>query len=236
MKKYAFTLAEVLITLSIIGIVAAMTLPSLVNKVKYKELETALNKNYSILQQALQRAQIDTGEVIRPANYQNTGGSARAPIKQLLLKYIIKAKDCGTGTEQGACVENTGLSGSENVKEIYRNYNNKNGIYYYLMDDGQFITSDGTLFLIENSATSTSSVLPIYITVDVNGIKKRPNRWGYDLFTFELTNSGKLLPMGAEGTKYTDMSTYCSATNTGKENGIACTYKALTDKNYWKNL
>ena len=86
MRKYAFTLAEVLITLSIIGIVAAMTLPSLVNKVKYKELETALNKNYSILQQALQRAQIDTGEVIRPANYQNIGGSARAPIKQWLLK------------------------------------------------------------------------------------------------------------------------------------------------------
>ena len=208
MRKYAFTLAEVLITLSIIGIVAAMTLPSLVNKVKYKELETALNKNYSILQQALQRAQIDTGEVIRPANYQNTGGSARAPIKQLLLKYIIKAKDCGTGTEQGACVENAGISGSENVKDIYRTYNNQNGINYYLMD----------------------------VTVDVNGIKKRPNRWGYDLFTFELTNSGKLLPMGAEGTHYTDMSKYCSATNTGNTNGIACTYKALTDKNYWKNL
>lgn len=236
MRKYAFTLAEVLITLSIIGIVAAMTLPSLVNKVKYKELETALNKNYSILQQALQRAQIDTGEVIRPANYQNTGGSTKTPIKQLLLKYIIKAKDCGAGTEQGACVENAGISGSENVKEIYRTYNNQNGINYYLMDDGQFITSDGTLFLIENSATSTSSVLPIYITVDVNGIKKRPNRWGYDLFTFELTNSGKLLPMGAEGTHYTDMSKYCSATNTGNTNGIACTYKALTDKNYWKNL
>lgn len=234
MRKYAFTLAEVLITLSIIGIVAAMTLPSLVNKVKYKELETALNKNYSILQQALQRAQIDTGEVISPANYQNTGGG-KAPMKQLLLKYIIEAKDCGKGTEKGACVENAAISGSENVKDIYRTYNNKNGIHYNLMDDGQFITSDGTLFLIENSATSTS-VQPIYITVDVNGIKKRPNRWGYDLFTFELTNSGKLLPMGADGTHYTDMSKYCSATNTGNTNGIACTYKALTDKNYWKNL
>lgn len=236
LSRSAFTLAEVLITLGIIGIVAAMTLPSLVNKVKYKEFETALNKNYTILQQALQRAQLDTGEVIRPANYQNTGGSARAPIKDLLLKYIIKAKDCGIGTEKGSCVENAGISGNENIQSIYKTYNNKNDINYYLMDDGQFITSDGTLFLIENSATSTSTVLPIYITVDVNGINKNPNRWGYDLFTFELTNSGKLLPMGAEGTHYTDMSKYCSKTHTGNSNGIACTYKALTDKNYWKNL
>ena len=235
MRQYAFTLAEVLITLGIIGVVAAMTLPSIVNKVKYKELETALNKNYSILQQALQRAQLDTGEIVRPANYQNKEGSARTPIKQLLLKYIIKAKDCGNGTEQGSCVENAGITGNENVKYVYRTYNNKNGIDNYLMDDGQFITSDGTLFLIENSATSTSNILPIYITVDVNGIKKKPNRWGYDLFTFQLMNNGKLLPMGAEGTDYS-AEEYCSATNAGNQNGIACTHKALTDKNYWKNL
>ena len=42
----------------------------------------------------------------------------------------------------------------------------------------------------------------IYITVDVNGINKNPNQWGYDLFTFQLTDKGKLLPMGAEGPDY----------------------------------
>lgn len=39
MEKYAFTLAEVLITLGIIGVVAAMTLPSLVNRTRQKELK-----------------------------------------------------------------------------------------------------------------------------------------------------------------------------------------------------
>lgn len=47
--KYAFTLAEVLITLGIIGIVAAMTLPTLVQNHKNAELQTGLKKAYSVL-------------------------------------------------------------------------------------------------------------------------------------------------------------------------------------------
>lgn len=232
--KNGFTLAEVLITLGIIGIVAAITLPSVINQTRNKELETALKKNYSILQQALQRAQLDTGEVIRPSNYQNTVNN-RLPVKNLLLKYIIKAKDCGNGTEQGACFENGKISGNENAKKIYNTYNNKNSVDNYIMDDGQFITSDGTLFLIENSLNTGTSIFPIYITVDINGINKNPNRWGYDLFTFQITDSGKLLPMGAEGTELS-ADEYCSAINTSKTNGAGCTYKALTNKSYWKNL
>ena len=46
-KQKAFTLAEVLITLGIIGVVAAMTLPAVINTTKNKELETAL-KNHII--------------------------------------------------------------------------------------------------------------------------------------------------------------------------------------------
>ena len=50
-----FTLAEVLITLGIIGVVAAMTLPALINRVTYKEMETGLQKNYSLIQQASEK-------------------------------------------------------------------------------------------------------------------------------------------------------------------------------------
>ena len=52
-RKIAFTLAEVLITLGIIGVVAAMTLPTVINNVHHKELETALKKQYSTLSQAI---------------------------------------------------------------------------------------------------------------------------------------------------------------------------------------
>ena len=52
MKK-AFTLAEVLITLGIIGVVAALTIPTLVNNYRKKQFETGLKKEYSVLLQAL---------------------------------------------------------------------------------------------------------------------------------------------------------------------------------------
>ncbi len=61
--KAAFTLAEVLITLGIIGIVAAMTLPTLVAKYKEKQRVTQVKKAYSILSQAYQMAVTEYGDI-----------------------------------------------------------------------------------------------------------------------------------------------------------------------------
>ena len=74
--------------------------------------------------------------------------------------------------------------------------------------------------------------VPIY-TVDINGHKK-PNKWGHDLFTFQLMDNGKLTPMGAKGTDYYEQE--CSQTSSSGRNGIGCTYKALNDPNYFKSL
>ena len=49
-KKVAFTLAEVLITLGIIGIVVAMTIPTLMTNIKARKLRTQFLKSYSIIQ------------------------------------------------------------------------------------------------------------------------------------------------------------------------------------------
>ena len=53
MNKKGFTLAEVLITLGIIGIVAAMTMPVLIEKVNHKIVVNRLKKMYSTLSQAM---------------------------------------------------------------------------------------------------------------------------------------------------------------------------------------
>lgn len=63
-KYSGFTLAEVLITLGIIGIVAAMTLPSVINNSRNKQLEAGLKKAYSVIGQALDMYQAETGERI----------------------------------------------------------------------------------------------------------------------------------------------------------------------------
>lgn len=61
-KNRAFTLAEVLITLGIIGIVAAMTLPTLIQKHRNNVVETRLKKFYSVMNQAILMAEKDYGD------------------------------------------------------------------------------------------------------------------------------------------------------------------------------
>ena len=60
--KQGFTLAEVLITLGIIGIVAAMTLPALLQNYANHVVETRLQKFYTIFNQAIQLAETEYGD------------------------------------------------------------------------------------------------------------------------------------------------------------------------------
>ena len=54
MSKKGFTLAEVLITLAIIGIVAALTIPSVISNYQQQEFKTGLKKAVSVLNEAIQ--------------------------------------------------------------------------------------------------------------------------------------------------------------------------------------
>ena len=62
-RKSAFTLAEVLITLGIIGVVAAMTLPSLIGNYKKKQTVTQLKKSYTVLSQAVKMSELKNGSI-----------------------------------------------------------------------------------------------------------------------------------------------------------------------------
>ena len=60
-KRTAFTLAEVLITLGIIGVVAALTMPALIQNHRKQVVETSLRKFYSIVNQAVQMSELENG-------------------------------------------------------------------------------------------------------------------------------------------------------------------------------
>ena len=70
LRKTAFTLAEVLITLGIIGVVSAMTMPTLIESHNRQVVETRLEKFYSTINQAIVRAEVDFGD--RSDWYQDT--------------------------------------------------------------------------------------------------------------------------------------------------------------------
>lgn len=223
-NEYAFTLAEVLITLGIIGVVAAMSLPALINHKQTKELQVGLEKGYSMLSQVVQMINYGEGQTFNHKNY---------PWKttaDVFDKYLTSAKAC----EQSCLIykgndkdEEGNPTGSYNFGN-YRTYNKKATVNGAFFDDAQFLLRNGMTLYIEDS-------IFLGISIDVNGMYKGPNLWGHDLFTFQVMDNGKLMPMGIEES-YMPSDSHCSPASALKTNGGGCTYKAFTDKNYFKNL
>ena len=222
-RKLAFTLAEVLITLGIIGIVAAITIPQLINNYKAKRLRTQFLKSYSTIQQAFKEMEADDVST-DPTTY-NT-----LEYYKTFMNYLQAPMDCGIGDNKYLPCVYMRDSSSKDYKP-YKTYDGKTNASMILFDDGQIALQDGTLLLFENYAPR----MRVFVSVDLNGYNNKPNRWGYDLFTFQLVDN-QLKAMGDTGTTYTDLSTYCNVNSQDKYNGIACAKKALSDSEYFKNI
>ena len=78
LRKTAFTLAEVLITLGIIGVVAALTLPALINNYEKSVVETRMQKFYTNINAALKLSIVENGDMVDwtfPQDYYDADGS-----------------------------------------------------------------------------------------------------------------------------------------------------------------
>ena len=224
-KKCAFTLAEVLITLGIIGVVAAITLPNLMAAYKARVLRSQFMKSYSLIQQAYKMMQAD-GIGLSPSDFVYVAG-VHSPFKTAIQPYFTGTTNCRQGSSSSVCLNDISTKGSP-----YLTLSGKNKIPWSLFDDGQFALKDGTLFLFENPNGGKRA----WLFVDINGIQGKPNKAGVDLFVFQLTDDG-LKAMGDEGTEYVG-DTYCAATgwSGGAYNGMSCTNKAKNDPDYFKKV
>lgn len=211
-----------------------MTLPSLIVKNQHKQLETGLKRGYSLIGQAFEMYQAEKGERFKPDTVK------QHEVKPILIKYFKTARDCGYGyrDREKACLPNYGGFGNvddANNPKTYKTLNGKKSINLNFFDDGQFVLNDGSLILIENDMSTAYH--SIFISIDVNGFNRSPNRLGQDLFMFQINSKGTILPMGVEGTDYYDKNdAYCSPASTHNMNGAGCTYKALSEKDYFTNL
>lgn len=223
-KNKGFTLAEVLITLGIIGVVAAITIPSLVAAHKAKRLRAQFLKSYSTIQQVFRQMEADDVST-DPSSY-----PARTMYKTF-MKYIQAPFDCGA---DGVKIKTKILLCYDAVAEstnYYKSFDGNSKVAYWWFDDGQIALRDGTLIMFENSINSHG----LWISVDINGYNNLPNRWGYDLFTFEFLD-GELRTMGDIQTTYKDKEKYCNSKGSGNLNGIACASLAKNDTDYFKRI
>ena len=116
-RKAAFTLAEVLITLGIIGIVAALTLPVIISDVKNSQLEAGLKKAYSVLGQALNMYQAENGERIIAGDATNS-----RMIKSYLMQYIKSAKGINDNYCSNTSTHNMNGAGCTNSALMNKNF------------------------------------------------------------------------------------------------------------------
>lgn len=169
MKK-AFTLAEVLITLGIIGVVAAMTLPSLVAKYQKRVMVITLKKVYTELSQAVLLYKVDDNIT----DLSNSSLNSDTAFENFITKYFKVVKQCNS-------IEPPCFSSSyKKISGVSSTFNSGcHGKAYIL-------TSGASICARYNS--STPSILA-EIHIDVNG-SKNPNVFGRDAFNLFLYSNG----------------------------------------------
>lgn len=222
--KTAFTLAEVLITLGIIGVVAAITIAPVIRKYKEQSYIRSLEKIYSTLYNAFNMAIQENGSATTWGVDNSFEGSSI--IAKYMMPYLKVKDDCGTmattrRTSKCYIIDRY----SDFSGEILNNGSTFGSTSYYIsLNDGMVINfngQDGTTALFPNG----------YINVDING-KKGPNRWGVDYFSFWIYDS-KLYPTGE---KTPSRNAYGWGYCKNKQQnvyayGFACTAWALQNKN-----
>lgn len=219
-SKIAFTLAEVLITLGIIGVVAAMTMPSLIQSYKEKATVTAVKQSYSIFAQALKMVTIDNPDLSALTDSSLSAKENSQIMFNEISKHIKKVKSCDVDKK---CMGNT----------YYLNLNNEkvsNWDTYNNLVTG--VLANGTSFWILSLPASISGeeTYAGQIGIDING-NKRPNKFGVDFFWFTFNKNGELFAGRGQGPGGTYWNCELSPSNSNWSNGYGCSEWIITHEN-----
>ncbi len=230
----AFTLAEVLITLAIIGIVAALTIPTVVKNYQKTEALTKLKKAYSAFANATNLAVAEHGPIrgweIKDYNDGGTGKGSIDFANKYLVPYLKVSNNCENKT--------TGLCQAE------WNYLNRTGQGFHDSRYSRFYLNDGTLIVLlaRNYIDYDNNLYYqyAYVYIDING-QKKPNMFGKDVFRFIYyihygppndPSSGKFLPFAYDLPLETLIQNGYSYSCNRETNGDGCA--ALIMKQGWQ--
>lgn len=227
-KIKGFTLSEVLLVLSVIGVVAALTIPNLIQKVSNDQYASKLKKEYSVLSQAYNMIITDAGGSIMNDPTFNSATGDHQTDSNAMNKFAAKLniiKNCGS---DAGCWYDSALKYLGGTTSLTNNIET-----YWAAKYGKAVLADGTSIVINingNSCTLnagaagtplTNSVCGV-LNIDLNG-SAGPNTMGRDYFEFYLTQTG-IYPLGSFGDgKSCDTTSSTGATCTG------CAGKVLTE-------
>ncbi|MDD3014424.1 MAG: prepilin-type N-terminal cleavage/methylation domain-containing protein [Candidatus Gastranaerophilales bacterium] len=195
-----FTLAEVLLTLLIIGVISSIVIPSLIQDTQKAELRAMIKKEYGIAQSAYNlSASLDNGGGYGP--YSSGTTTSYTKFNAIKSKMnVIKSCDYGTGIF-GNCWATGGVGKPDVYTTGCQQFTNS-GIYQGV--NTSFVAGDGSFWALYSYSTTTGADIAF---VDVNG-DKGPNEWGEDAIAFKM------------GDRILDLNHGCPAI---KRNGIVVT-------------
>ena len=202
--KLGFTLAEVLITLGIIGVVAAMTIPNLMTKLQKSQIEAQVKENYSNIMQTMKMSEND--DVPAMDVIQNIGGNKKW-FETFIAPYMKVEQVCYS---KAGCWHKYG-----EVKNL------KNGAPYFetQLENSEsqigtvgktmtFKTAKGAWYDVNSSLGVTTGQFfgintpnnTFQFYFDVNGARK-PNRIGKDIYIMIYDPDKGFIPAGHDKTK-----------------------------------
>ena len=174
-KKAAFTLAEVLITLGIIGVVAAMTIPTLIANYQEKQTITRLQKAYATLKNAFEMAKVEHGDYNTWSwtQYPTSNGERTQYFMENYIFPYLKVSNVCFSDSCGTAIKRP-----------------DGNTVYASSSRGAFVLNDGTL--VYCWAGGDDYYPHVWFFVDVNG-SSEPNILGKDVFAmyFSPGNPGK---------------------------------------------
>lgn len=240
-QSYAFTLAEVLITLGIIGIVAAMTIPSLIANTQKGAYASGAIKYQSVFQNAIAKYMADNsyGNLLQSDLFNNGGASAAGTQKvwDALKTYFILSKDCVMAVGQGCFpsnlkfLNNTDVAGPNKNPDTYSDFAKgifNDGAMIYLYDEGGNCNTDRSISHTGELLTECG-----YMFIDVNGMKS-PNKYGRDIFIYWILANGKITPGGSSDDYGKGCDSTSADTAVGNDGsagtGMGCTYEVIMNK------
>ena len=226
-RRAAFTLAEVLITLGIIGVVAAMTMPSLIANHREKQTVAQLKKVYSTLQQAYLMAIEKHGD---PVNWDLTdtftgiddegNNITDYTSAYTIFNYLAENMKSVDGGKANQYIHHE--YDSYSLDGTFRNTISTN------RDIPNIALADGTTI---SSGWIANGMMDIYVSLN-KCMNKGKCTLGKDTFYFQIYFSpAKIVPEGSPTVTPTRFKEFCNIGISNKNNGRGCTAWVLQNEN-----
>lgn len=232
-KRYekGFTLSEVLLVLTVIGVVASLTIPTVTQKVGNNQNLSRLKKTYSTLSQTFNLLATDNGGDITINSALWDSNATDGNVLNAFATKMNFVKTCPVSG--GGCWYSTNmyyLNSTMGSQTTNADTYNARGI----LADGTFLMFRSSRYNCKEDESTLNDGNPIdakvcgYAITDLNG-NTGPNTIGRDVFYFYITQSG-IYPVGTSFDTFTwYRASDCNPADSSNGRGYGCTGKVLTE-------